>query len=156
MGWKIFQKKLDTQIINVWNDFDICTTGGHVKLITIKILTSHTDIPLRFTINGRGFDEPLSLIVRFHAVPNLDPDINRYVVNGAGSNNFKFYIAKETTSTWNIYAQHVPYQTLFTTQAEYARYMRKELFDVTYPNVLVDTLPDGSLEFATEARSIDT
>ncbi len=142
--------KVDRQIINAWNDFDTNITGGYIKLIRIRVLSGYADTPLRFTINGRGFDEPLSLVVRFNNSSSLDANVGRYVVKGAGSNNYKFYIAKETTGIWDIYAQHTPYRTVFVTQAEYGRYIRSSLFEVTYPNVFVDSLPDGSLEFTTE------
>lgn len=144
--------KVDTHIVNAWNDFNQTSQSGYINLAKIRILNSYSDYPLKFTINGRGFVKPANLIILFRSSTSIDPDINKYITDLVtfGDYNYKFYIAKETTSVWNIYINHSSYVGLAVVGAEIFRTASRRYFEVTYPNVLVDFLPDGSLEFTTE------
>ena len=88
----------------------------------------------------------------FKISDGTDPDINQYTHDAEfiSSYDYKFYITKETAGTWNIYASRTAYRTMAVTGAEIFMAENKKYFDVTYPNILLDALPDGSLEFIQE------
>ena len=144
--------KIDSRVVNAWNNFLNVSQTGYIHLARIKILSAYIDFPLRFTINGRGFKKPANLIVLFKISDGTDPDINQYTHDAEfiSSYDYKFYITKETAGTWNIYASRTAYRTIAVTGAEIFRAENKKYFDVTYPNILLDVLPDGSLEFTQE------
>lgn len=143
--------KIDTHIVNAWNNFSVIESAGYIHLVRIKISNIHIDYPLSFTVNGRGFIKPANLKILFHDADNADTDINKCTTDLVTFDyNYKFYIAKETTSTWNIYVNHIPYTSIAIIEAKIFKSKSADFFQVTYPNVLVDSLPDGSLEFTTE------
>lgn len=144
--------KVDTCIVNAWNDFEQTAQQGYINLAKIKIVTTYANYPLKFTVNGRGFPQPVNLIVLFRGTADTDPGIDKYILKPGFSNayNNKFYIAKTAAGTWNIYASHPSYASIVITMAEIFKAKSRTWFEVTYPNNLVDSLPSGSLEFTVE------
>lgn len=144
--------KVDTHIVNARNDFERTAQQGYINLAKIKIVTTYANYPLQFTVNGRGFPQPVNLIILFKGTSDVDPGIDKYILKPGFSNayNNKFYIAKTASGTWNIYASHPSYVSIAITMAEIFRAKSEAWFEVTYPNNLVDSLPDGSLEFVAE------
>ncbi len=142
----------NTNTVNAWNNFSLVSRTGYINLVKIKIVNTYVNYPLRFTINGRKFDKPVNLTVRFNGNDSADPGIDRYTLDSEILNdyNYKFYIAKTSPGIWDIYVCHPAWTSIAVTNAEIFRFKTEELFRVIYPNMLVDSLPEGSLEFTAE------
>jgi|GEM_PF-3759453 len=141
--------KIDSQVIDARNDFQTTSKTGYINLVKIKITATHANYPLKFTVNGRGFKKPVNLLVLFNNTDSIDPGIDNYTYDTQPPNH-NFYIAKEEAGTWSIYINHAPWENITVTKAEIIRALTTGWFSVTYPNILLDALPDGSLEFTQE------
>lgn len=116
---------------------------GYVKLATLKILTSYTNMPITLELARRAAKTTSCIYIAFKNENSSDPEIQSFVYTGT---DYNVYIHKSATSTWDLYCQ----------RAESADHINVVRFHKTVFNsgISVDwkseaigsTLPSGSIK----------
>lgn len=76
-------------------------TAGYVCVARITHNRTWSNSTLKFTIAQRGLTALADLYVQFGGQDNTDPPLNSFQFVGSG--NFRAYIVKVATSTWDLY-----------------------------------------------------
>lgn len=122
-----------------------------VKLFTIKILSSYTNTPVEFRINGRSGGDAL-ISVKFDNYNGTDPGLISFTGYGIYSGYIdRLKIYKSATSTWEIWLTS---QTqAYDSGKIYAVYIPSG-FSFTIDNSASDTLPSYSTSYTCSKANV--
>ena len=122
-------------------------TNGYIKLISVKITTSHQNAPIIFEIAQRGKYPTAILYLYFSNVDSKDPaGYLRYTGYDCNA-----YLYKSATSTWDIYIQKSEsYDNIAVIRYHKPQYM--DPTKVTFTNVMVTSLPSGATKATLTGR----
>ena len=123
----------------------------YVKLFTIKILSSYTNTPVEFRINGRSGGDAL-ISVKFDNYNGTDPGLISFTGYGIYSGYIdRLKIYKSATSTWEIWLTS---QTqAYDSGKIYAVYIPSG-FSFTIDNSASDTLPSYSTSYTCSKANV--
>lgn len=119
------------------------TTGtsgasGYFLLAQFKITGVYVNQPIKISIINRG-RLPSSVWINFANANSTDPGISTLKKSGTAN----FYMAKATTSTWNLYVQKSEaYDNLSVTEFELGAH-NKSRMTITWQSSQVSALPSG-------------
>lgn len=113
-----------------------------VKVCTIKIKQGWADSPIMFDVIGRVYDGG-SIYVKFQSNQGNDPGLAAFCYSGILYGTP--YIHNSNTSTWDIYLNCRPYDSISITSIKMNNYQYSKT-EITWTSEFVDSVPTSSIE----------
>ena len=116
--------------------------NGFVNIVRIKIKDTHADCPIKITLLSKYRNEVAQLIIKFGSGSNTDPALDVFQLSG--SKDYGIYIAKRTTSTWDLLVdKNGMYGYVFVDDIYIPKPANREIIEIFYPNVLIASKGDS-------------
>lgn len=121
-------------------------SAGYIKMATIQIKRAYCNAPITILYTRRGDSVATTLTLAFANSASLDPSIRSFTTDG---NNLAAYIAKGSTSTWDLYIQKAEaYDSISVLGLFWGPYIMSGV-TLTWVGEFASALPSG----ATQASS---